>query len=272
MRSVNFLGVGRWEWFIGRFTVRPGNKSALKLIIPEFASNPMSMQMFVREANLLCQIRHPRVVEFFEMGMDREHCFIAMEFVEPLDIASAIHKLDISRRIPIACGLVSFVLEGLDFIHRHDIVHRDVKPSNILAFKNDGKTAAKIADFGLAKNYMNAGFSGITQENEAKGTLACMPPEQIIDCRGSSPGCDIYAVGATLYYYLTGLYPHQKRKGEATSMADILNSEPIEIDSRVGGIPPELGAIVMRSLHREPQRRYSSAQHFRDALQAYIKS
>src|SRR5579859_4435183 len=137
------------------------------------------------------------------------------------------------------------------------IVHRDIKPENVLLFRKNRKLNAKLADFGLAKNYAYAGLSEISHEGDLRGTIAYMPPELVVDCRDARPAGDIYSVGATLYYYLTRQFPFEF--GRRNKLAVVLEDEPVPLAKRVPDIPKELAKIVHRAMAKEPADRFTSA-------------
>jgi serine/threonine-protein kinase len=144
-------------------------------------------------------------------------------------------------------------------------VHRDVKPSNILSYKEGGRLHTKLADFGLAKNFQDAGLSSLSRENEIRGTLGYMPPEQIINCRYAKPPCDLYAAGACLYFFLSGTLPVAEVEGKK-SIALILNRPAVPLAQRAPDVPEALARTVDRALAREPEDRFSTAEHMRLAL------
>jgi serine/threonine protein kinase len=159
----------------------------------------------------------------------------------------------------------------LDYAHSQGYVHRDVKPTNLLAFRGkEGKLHIKLADFGLAKSFENAGLSGMTGSRETRGTIVYMPPEQLLDSRSAGPASDIYSTGATLYRLLTGSAPY-----DAVHLSDalsaILNSDPVPIRKRNSRISPELAALVERSLARDPADRFATAAEMGDALRSFGK-
>jgi serine/threonine protein kinase len=129
---------------------------------------------------------------------------------------------------------------------------------------------AKVADFGLAKNYVNAGFSAMTLEGDIRGTLSYSAPEQIIDSRYAKPPCDIYSVGATLYEYISGELPHEFKTGRS-QIVTILEAEPIPLRERCPFVPAELAAAIHRALAKDPADRFSSAEEMRLALLPYSK-
>src|SRR5262249_10767940 len=133
--------------------------------------------------------------------------FLSTEFLATLDWQVLSARWSPAQKIRIACGLMMQVLGALEYAHGRSLVHRDVKPGNILIYRLDGKLAAKLADFGLAKQYTTAGMSQMTREGDVIGSLPFMSPEQFINSREAKPTCDIYSAGATLYWMLSGHEP-----------------------------------------------------------------
>lgn len=244
---------------------------ALKLILPAAAAQPDGVQLFLREATILSQLRHGRIVQYLEIGLHEGRMYLGMEYVPTVNILQVLGGLDLPARIRLAAGIICRVLEGLKFAHENDVVHRDVKPSNILVFRRESRHSAKLADFGLAKNYLTAGFSAISHDEQMRGTLPYMAPEQVMNCRYAKPPCDIYAAGACLYFYLTGACPYDFT-GSASAAAQVLNSDPTPILSRNPQLPPDLAALVHRALARDPGDRFSSADHMRKALFRFTRS
>ena len=242
-----------------------GREAAVKLIRSDPTAPKGATQLFLREATILSRLNHPRIVEYLSLGLHEGEMYLAMEYVPVVDFPALLATQSRPKQIRLACGVIGRVLEGLQHAHSQDIVHRDVKPSNILCFKRDGRLQVKLADFGLAKNYHSAGLSSLSRENEIRGTLGYMAPEQIIDSRYSKPPCDIYAVGACLYFYLSGKLPISTLEG-SDKCAFLLNKSPASLGEQAPDLPPGLVAIVDRSLAREPGNRFSSAEHMRRVL------
>ncbi len=180
-----------------------GRKAAVKVILPVVAVNQAAVKLFLREASILTRLQHKRIVECLGVGLHEGRMYLAMERIATIDLRQVLSTQPRARQIRVACGIVCQMLEGLTYAHAVGIVHRDVKPGNILVYRNGNKLSAKLGDFGLAKSFLTAGFSSISRDTETRGTLAYMPPEQVINCRYAEPPCDIYAVGACLYFYLT---------------------------------------------------------------------
>lgn len=238
---------------------------AVKLVLPSRSAETSATQLFLREANILNQLKHPRIVEFLEVGIAGKQVYLVMEFVERIAPETLWAGMSWDRRMKVACGIALQTLEGLVFAHSLGIVHRDVKPSNLLMFRNGRKLNVKLADFGLAKNYQFAGFSDLTDDRDARGTLAFMAPEQVIDCRFAGPSCDIYAVGVTLYQLLAGELPFEFDKSHS-ALATILEGKPIPLESRCPGVPPALARLVHRAIERDAANRFDSAKQMQRQL------
>ncbi|MCA9091961.1 MAG: protein kinase [Planctomycetaceae bacterium] len=244
---------------------------AIKLIVPESKPKPNALQLFVREASIVSQLNHPNLVQFLEFGMTAGQLFLVMEYVQHVSVQDLFRNRRPEQRTRLSCGIVCQVLKGLSYAHRKSLVHRDVKPSNILTMLDDGRLIAKLTDFGLAKNYQHAGFSEITQDGQLRGTVAFMPPEQILDSRFAKPTADIYATGVTLYQYLCGALPF-----EMTSLKEglkrTLNDELIPLSTRRPDLPGDLVAIVHRAMAALPQDRFETAEEMLQALAPFTRS
>jgi serine/threonine-protein kinase len=242
-----------------------GQPCALKVILPECAVDEGAMKRFLREVGVLSRLVHPRIVAFHEMGIHLGQLFFAMDYVETIDLPAVLAELIPAGRVALACSLTCEVLEGLEYAHGQGFVHRDIKPANVLVSQDSTGIGARLADFGLAKNYENAGFSGMTHEGALIGTLPFMAPEQVIDARRARPAVDLYAVGATLYQLLAGTHAHafERRKDP---LAVILQDDPVPLRRRCGWVPEGLEALVARALARDPNDRFPTAAAMRQAL------
>jgi serine/threonine-protein kinase len=170
----------------------------------------------------------------------------------------------------IACVIASQILEALEYAHSRGLVHRDLKPANILLARSGRDLHAKLADFGLAKQYTDAGFSQMSRDGDIAGSLPYMAPEQLIDSRHAKPPCDLYGLGATLYWYLSGETPHDFSKSPCKFRV-VLEEPIVPLNERNRDIPADLAQVVERSLAREPGDRYSSAAELRHALARWTK-
>ena len=215
--------LGRGGMGILYLAIEPGleRRVALKLIAPEAAADEVFARRFAEESRIAASIEHPNVVPIYAAGEEDGVPYIAMRYVAGSDLARRLARE--GRLAPeIAVDLIAQVGNGLDAIHAAGLVHRDVKPANVLLSGDDGGDHAYITDFGVARNV--ATESGLTQTGRFVGTLDYVAPEQIsggaIDAR-----VDVYALGCLLFKLLTGEVPFPK-DGEAARLFAHLNDPP----------------------------------------------
>jgi DNA-binding beta-propeller fold protein YncE len=225
---------------------------ALKLIAPQLAEDPDFRERFVRESRAAASIDHPNVIPIYYTGESAEGAlYIAMRYVEGSDLRTLVRaeqRLQPAR----AANIVSQVASALDAAHARGIVHRDVKPANVLLGANDH---AYLTDFGLTKRVTS--HTGSTRDGGWVGTLGYVAPEQI---RGERPDAraDVYALGCVLYHSLAGVPPYQRDSDEATLWAH-LNDDPPSLHDRVPDVPASFDAVMARAMAKDPDDRYPSA-------------
>jgi serine/threonine-protein kinase len=247
-----------------------GEEVAVKLMRPQYVSSDEAVQLFLREVSILSRLNHPRIVRFFEAGLAGGHFFLTMEYVDRLDLEEVLTQQTPRSAVRTACGIACQVLEALRYAHERSFIHRDIKPANILISRSGHKLRTKVADFGLAKNYEQGGFSGLTGHGELRGSLPFMAPEQMLDCRSVKPAADIYSVGATLYYLLVHATPHDFSTGR-DPYAILLEDEIVPLQRRCPELPPGLADLVHRAMAKEPQQRYGTAREMRRMLMPYAQ-
>jgi serine/threonine protein kinase len=243
---------------------KAGELRAVKQIHPRLATDAKLRAIFAREAEMLRELRHPRIVELHEFHETPSGVFcLVMEYARGETAATRLKR----GRLPIAeaAAVVTQALEGVAFAHARGVVHRDLKPSNLIL----GDAGVKVLDFGLAKLYAQAGESGFTASDEIGGTPEYMSPEQAVDFKYVKPAADIYAMGATLYELVTGVTPHVIPKG-ADRLAWIMKHEPAPIASHGVAIPAKLVAVIERAMAREPAARQGSADELAAAIAAAL--
>jgi protein kinase-like protein len=238
---------------------------ALKLIAPEAAADEVFAQRFAEESRIAASIEHPNVVPIYAAGEQDGVPYIAMRYVSGSDLSRRL--ADEGRLAPErAVALIAQIAEGLDAIHAAGLVHRDVKPANVLLGGEAGSEHAYITDFGVARNV--ATESGLTQTGRFVGTLDYVAPEQIsggsIDAR-----VDVYALGCLLFKLLTGEVPFP-REGEAARLYAHLNDPPPAPSLYVPQASMALDDVVSRAMSKQPQDRYPSAGDLGRAAQAAI--
>ena len=228
-----------------------GREVALKVIAPALARDPRFRQRFARESRIAAGLEHPNVVPVYRAGEENGQLYIAMRFVQGTDLQLLLRDGPLAP--PRAAAIVAQVGEALDAAHARGLIHRDVKPANVLVAGTGGSEQAYLTDFGLTRDV--EGSDGLTKTGQWVGTLAYVAPEQIrgepVDARA-----DIYALGAVLYQCLTGEPPFPV-ESELEALAAHLD-EPPPRPSR-SGAPRALDGVVERAMSKDPSRRFRSA-------------
>lgn len=223
---------------------------AMKVLPAELAYTRTFMQRFEREIETLQRLRHPNIVQLYDVGEDQEVRFYCMEYVDGGSVAG---RLEVEGRLPVAeaVDIAYQVAEALEYAHAQGIVHRDIKPANILLTR-DG--TAKLTDFGVAK-IIEATQATVT--SGVVGTIEYLAPEQATG-GAVTPATDIYSLGATLYEMVTGRPPFQ---GDTPSqiLHKQLHSLPEQPRYLRPEIPPRLNDLIMKMLEKRPERRITSA-------------
>ena len=238
-----------------------GREVAIKVLSPEFASDPDRLRRFEREAGSASALNHPNIISIYDVVCEGANSYIAMEFVD----GKTLRDLLETGPIPIKKSLqiVAQIADGLAKAHAGGIVHRDVKPENIMVTR-DG--FVKILDFGLAKltrpdpeggESTVAGFNS-TQVGMVLGTVGYMSPEQVRGLTADARS-DIFSLGATCYEMLSGKRAFQGATA-ADTMSAILKEEPAQLSTSVHNLPPALGRVVHRCLEKDPSDRFQSAR------------
>jgi hypothetical protein len=248
-----------------------GEEVALKTILPTgtIPSNAgisrTAIGRFCREAETLGRLQHPNVVGYRDSGAVGGVLFVAMEFVPGVDAAGIV-----AREGPLPLARVSQwagqFLDGLGHAHAAGLVHRDVKPGNILVCPGLGGEVVKVSDFGLARAYDASGLSGLTADNAVGGTPAFMPPEQVTDFRNVRPAADQYAAGATLFFLLTGQYIYPRMGTAVEALRRIVTEDPVPLRPDSPPVPEPFGSAIRQSLARDPAARFRDVRAMRDAI------
>lgn len=238
-----------------------GRELALKTILPGLGTAADLKQRFEREAKAAGALAHPNIVTVFEYGDDQGVLYLAMEYVDGEDFHDLLNRQALDP--PEILEVVAQVCEGLHYAHKHGVVHRDVKPSNVMVKREDGQLLAKVMDFGVAK----AASSEMTQTGQVVGTLAYMAPEYLRSGK-AGPQSDLFSVGVMLFEALSGQKPFS---GETTGAVvyNIIHDEARPLDTEgLEGISPSVRLIVERALVKDPDQRFASGVEFAKALRA----
>ncbi len=246
---------------------------AVKRLLPHFAANRRFVSMLRDEAHIAALIRHPHVGEVLDFGeVDGQH-YIAMEFIDGVDLASVLRTYRAQRRrMPVAASVYVglCVALGLEAAHqvvdaegrRQEVIHRDVSPHNILV---SYEGAVKLIDFGVAKAQNN---STKTRSGVIKGKLQYMSPEQA-QARTIDARADVFSLGMSLYKMLTGRLPFVGQN-EYQVYEQILRKHPDPLRDRAPEVPEDVEALVLKALRKDPDRRYQSAGEMAAALEVAL--
>lgn len=238
-----------------------GHLAAVKTILPEVAPGPDIIERFQREIEMTARLSHSNIIDFYEAGQAGRHLFLAIEFFEGKPLSRCFRKRPASPAV--ACRIGLQIASALAHAHGENIIHRDMKPDNILT---DRQANIKVLDFGVAKLTQDDDFSSLTMSGAAVGTPAYMAPEQMSDPKGIDHRIDIYGLGATLFFCLTGKAPY-----EGQSLVGIfraLQAGPPDIRELRPDVPPELRTVLARSMATKRDERYATAEEFIAALGA----
>ena len=236
---------------------------ALKVLFPEYANDPNFVERFRREAQSAAGLTHPNIVAVYDWGKVNNTYFIAMEFVQGRTLASILkEKLRLTARQ--ACDVAVDVASALGFAHENGVVHRDIKPGNILI----GSTGQiKVADFGIARALGSAVEDGLTQTGSVMGTATYLSPEQ---AQGSQPDprSDIYSLGVMMYEMVAGRAPFIGDNAVGIAYQQV-HGVPPALSEFVADVPREFEAIVAKCMAKSAERRYVNANALRDDLRRF---
>jgi len=237
---------------------------AIKILAEHLSDDERFVERFRREALAVAKLIHPNIVQVYDTGVDDGRHYIVMEYVEGRSGAQILQ-----RHGPVgpetAAEIGAQSCAGLDYAHRRGIIHRDVKPGNLMIVGGPvggGPLVVKLTDFGIARAVAQ---TRITQVGSVIGTAAYLSPEQV---RGeeATPATDVYALGVVLYQFLTGRLPY-----EGSSLAELAvrqqNEKPLPPSTYNDEVPETVGAAVLRALEGDPNRRYASAGELAGGLQ-----
>ncbi len=236
---------------------------ALKVLFPEFATDPSFVERFRREAQAAANLTHPNVVAVHDWGQQAGTYFIVMEYVDGQSLADLLRTQG-KISPPRAAAIAADTAAALSFAHRNGVVHRDVKPGNILL---TGAGDVKVADFGIARALGTASEQGLTQAGAVMGTAAYFSPEQ---AQGGQPDprSDLYSLGVVLYEMVGGKPPFSGENPVSIAYKQV-HEQPRPLRELVLDVPVAFEAIVAKLMAKNPGSRYQSADELRDDLRKF---
>jgi serine/threonine protein kinase len=237
-----------------------GRTVALKTIQLRFAEDPALVERFLREVRASAKLGHENVVAVHDAEQTSDALFLVMEYLEGQDLRELVRcggPLDLAT----ACSLLVQAVRGVQHAHERGVVHRDIKPNNLFLVPGTGPLVSgrvKVLDFGLAKVLQDAGvYRYGTPAGFAMGTMGYMSPEQAADTRSVGIHADIFSLGRTLYYLLSGRLPY--RDGVRSLMLEESGQQAVvPLEQLCPGLPPEAAVLVGRMTARRQEDRFQS--------------
>jgi WD40 repeat protein/predicted Ser/Thr protein kinase len=236
---------------------------ALKMILAGQLAHDTDVKRFYTEAEAAANLDHPGIVPIYEVGRHEGQHYFSMGFVEGQSLAQRLAEGPLPPRE--AAALMVKVAEAIEYAHRRGVIHRDLKPGNILLDRNGNP---RVTDFGLARKLQ--GDSGLTGSGQIMGTPSYMPPEQAGDNRGEiGPAADVYALGATLYALVTGRPPFQAATPMDTVL-QVIGEEPVSPRRLNPALDRDIETICLKCLEKGPGQRYAAALALAEDLRRFL--
>ncbi len=239
---------------------------ALKVVRPDVASRKEYRKYFLREARISARLKHPNLTQVYDIIDDGPVLAFSMQYVEGMPLSKIIG--DVLIEVGQALEWTSQIAQALILLHAEGLVHRDIKPSNILI---DSGSKAILTDFGFAKNFEEAGTSGVTCDDVPMGTPGFMAPEQIDNARFVDQRADIYSLGSTLFAMLSGSAPYTGST-PVEIFGKVLASDPPRLSMVVDGVPEEVEALVDDMIAKDRERRIRNPKNVCDRIKTILES
>src|SRR5436305_718494 len=241
-----------------------GREVAIKELVPSAAADPTALKRFLQEAQVMARFSNPNLVQLHDMEQIGGFNYIVLEFVRGKSLREWLNRGSIPT--PQVCSVVHGVLQALDYAHRHSIVHRDMKPENVL-LSDEG--AVKVADFGIARLTDDSVGPGqtATKTGTTVGTPQYMSPEQVASSKVDGRS-DLYSAGIMFYELVVGQPPFtaSDADGPFTLMAKHVQAPPKPPSVHKPGLDLRLEEVILKSLAKRPEERYQNGQEFDEAM------
>ena len=239
---------------------------AVKVMLARVAVQDKARKRFLREIDVIRQLSHANIVALIASGAVQNAFYFVAEYCNGGSLSALAAQQGGQLPLQVLAPIVLQSLTGLAHAHRQGFVHRDIKPANILLHQQQRGWAAKLSDFGLAKHFEQAGFSGMTLTGTVGGTYDYMPREQLTDFKDTRPVSDVWSMGATFYRVLTGASPRPSPEGR-DPMEVVLREKHTPVRQRNPGVSRAVACVIDKSLALEPGDRYQDAGEMGIALE-----
>ena len=262
-RLTEQIGMGGMAIVYRAVDLRTGHNVAVKVLRPEYNEDSEFISRFQREAEAASKMTHHNIVNLLDVGMDGESRYLVMEYVQGKTLKTVIQER--GKLSPALAGQIAIrILSALEHAHRNGIVHRDIKPQNILVHA-DGHI--KVADFGIARI---ANSSILTKGDNVMGSVHYFSPEQAKG-EGANATSDLYSTGVVLYEMLTGRVPYDGDNPVAVAMQH-LHATPVPIQNLAPDVPPALVRVCMKAMEKNPALRYQTARDMAADIRAALEN
>jgi WD40 repeat protein len=266
IRELGHGGMGTVYLALNRLM---GRHEVLKVVSKHMMNRPGALERFLSEIRHAARLHHTNIVTAYSATRVGESIVFGMEYVEGLDLSRLV-KAKGPLPVSNACNYIHQAALGLQHASELGLVHRDIKPGNLMLARQGGRALIKVLDFGLAKVKSEGAGEGLTGEGQLLGTPEYVAPEQISDARHADMRADIYSLGCTLYCLLTGSPPFQ-----AASLYDLLQAhhsmDALPLNLARPAVPIELAALVAKMMAKEPERRFQTPKEVAQALRPFFK-
>lgn len=279
-KLIQLIGKGGFgEVYLAQHN-QSGKYVALKVMLPGAAVSQSAVDRFMREIEYTKALQYPNVIQLLDSGFFEGIFFFTMEYCNGGTVSDLMEQQGGGLPVNIAVSIILQVLDGLEYTHNIELpdikladgrfgkgkglVHRDLKPGNLLLSNIDGKFIVKIGDYGLAKAFDFAGLSGQTLSGTQAGTPVFIPRQQLLNFKYTQPDVDIWATAACLYNMLTGCYPRNFMGGD--QFLAVLQNDPVPIRQRDSTIPQRLAEVIDLALVEKPEIYFKSAVELKQAL------
>ena len=238
---------------------------AIRTIVPPHAPTQPQLDEFFRSARFLLKLEHRYLAGLCDLGFSGGRLWFASEHTKGADAASIVQRrgpLSISR----ALRWGDRILRGLTYAHGLHFVHGDIKPANVLISKDKSRERVQLADFGIARLYHEAPFSGLSITADILAAAAFLPPEVLLNYQEAKPAADQYSVAATLYFLLAGTHALDLPKEIHRRFTSLLKQQAVPLRERRPEVPEAMADVIHKAMSRTPAHRYKSVVEFRQAL------